>query len=239
MVFYERSQTFSRQALLTDLNKTGVVLVKDVNPDSSSELLRLGRLLGSIDVGIDEELLGPVIMHLRYDPGKKSDLPAYFTSNEFPLHTDVSYVPNPPRFMLLHCIYPDPDGGGISILADCDKAQESLCEPERKMIRQKVFSFLYPPNCPEGQSQAYAISGDGLWRFKNASMHYPQEAGPAVESFEKALLGVSFRVLLERGDLLIIDNHRITHGRTAFSQRQSRLPARDIMRLYASQQIPY
>ena len=236
MITYKDNQSFTKNTLLTDLDQTGIVLIKGVNPDSDQPLLRLGRMLGTTDVGIDAELLGPLIMHLREnsDKAQNNHLPSYFTSNFFPLHTDVSYVPHPPKFMLLHCIHPDPGGGGINLLADCDKALASLADNERNTIGLKLFNFLYPPNCSEGQSQAHAIFEDGLWRYKYSSMDFPEQASSVVENFNRILADVSISILLERGDLLVVDNHRIAHGRTAFNRVHSNQPGRHIKRLYAT-----
>ena len=233
---YGGSQPVSKEILLAGLDKTGIVLLRDIDPDSPDEMLRVGQMLGSINIGIDEELLGPAVMHLRYDSDKalKNHKPAYFTSDFFPLHTDMSYVPDPPRFMLLHCVHPDPEGGGISILADCNKVDSLLPDPDCDTICQPIFSFLYPPNCPEGQSKPHAISGKNLWRYKHSSMRFPEEATSAVERFNQGLSDVSIRLLLERGDLLILDNHRVVHGRTAYKHGHHELPGRHIMRLYAT-----
>lgn len=236
VICYKHARDISKQSLHEDLDETGILLLRDVNPDSSDQLLKLGDMLGTMDIGIEEELLGPALMHLRYDPAKaqKSNSPAYFTADFFPLHTDVSYVPNPPRFLLMHCVHSDPGGGGVNFLADCDKALAALPVTEQAVIRREIFSFLYPPNCREGQSKAYAIFGDDLWRYKHSSMQFPRQSRSAVELFNQALTDISIPLLLERGDLLIVDNHRIAHGRTAFNHVSPDLPGRHIMRLYAN-----
>lgn len=226
------------ETLLADLDETGIVLLKGLNPDSDKELLRLGSLLGTLNVNVEEELLGPTIMHLRYvtEGAQKNQAPAYYTSNFFPLHTDVSYVTAPPRFMLLHCVHPDPQGGGISLLADCNKALALLGDRDREIIGQPMFNFLYPPGCGEGQSQAHAIFDDRLWRFKYSSMRFPKDTATTVERFNELLTNVSSPVALKRADLLIIDNHRIVHGRTTFKHVDPDLPGRHLMRLYANTQ---
>ncbi len=236
VIYYGIDTFVTKLVLLADLEKTGILLLKCINPESTDELIRLGRMLGTTDVGIEEELLGATVMHLRHNPDitPKNQQPAYFTSDYFPLHTDVSYVPNPPRFMLLHCVNQDPEGGGSNLLADCNQALALLTDEERAKIRQPVFNFLYPPNCVEGQSLAYAISGSGLWRYKHSSMRFPQDTEVAVARFNQALIDVSITLLLERGDMLIVDNHRIAHGRTGFNHADPKLPGRHFMRLYAN-----
>ena len=203
-------------------------------------LLEWAEHLGSWDLGIAEELLGPRIMHLRYDPEKVqlARQPAYFTSDEFPLHTDVSYVPNPPGLMLMHCVRPDPAGGGQVLLADCDKAQRMLPDAVLTSLQLPAFRFLYPPACPEGASAPAAILEQGRWRFKFACMEFAAEHAPAVNAFYQALLAVCETVMLQAGDLLIVDNHRMAHGRSAFGvsgvAKHGPQTGRHIMRCYVN-----
>jgi clavaminate synthase len=194
------------------------------------------RLACSYGREIDEELLGPKIMDLKYDFAKikEQQKPAYFTSDYFPLHTDVSYVPNPPKFMLLQCVMPDADRGGSCLLADCAAAFDLLAEDEQAMLSRKLFRFAYPPNCPAGESSPYAIRNKNVWRFKYSSMKFPDEVSVAVESFYEALQEIATELFLERGDVLIVDNHRIAHGRTAFHKPYPGDPGRHIRRLYAT-----
>ena len=223
-------------ALARALETSGTALLRNLDPSTPDELLRVGEILGGFETGIEEELLGARIMHLRYDPVKiaPGQKPAYFTADHFALHTDVSYVPNPPRYMLLHCVHPDPGGGGSSQLADCDAAFALLDESDREVLTQKVFRFIYPPNCAVGESEPFAIREQAIWRFKYTSMRIPEFAIGAVERFHQALTDVSELLLLTRGDLLVVDNHRIAHGRTTFGRPGPGLPERHLMRLYAT-----
>ena len=232
---YQNGARVEAHTLLSDLDATGLVVLRNLDPSNSDAILEVANLVGTLDLGIDEELLGPVVMELRYDPRKTQPetKPAYFTSNFFPLHTDVSYVPMPPKFMLLHCSYPDPGGGGVSLMADCDAAAERISETDREALSRPVFHFLYPPNCPAGESAAHAIHEPRLWRFKHAAMRIPATHETVVDRFHQALTQVTTALFLERGDLLIADNHRIAHGRTAFNPSSVAGPARHIFRVYA------
>jgi len=199
-------------------------------------MLHWAGRLGSWDLGIAEELLGPRVMHLRYDPLKQglADQPAYFTTDAFPLHTDVSYVTNPPGLMLMHCVAPDPGKGGLVRLASCDDALSWVAPEVANTLRQPVFRFLYPPACPSGSSEKLAILAHGQWRFKYASMKFDREFSKAIEVFYRALLDVSQTLFLRSGDLLIVDNHRMVHGRTAFGHHTNDQPGRHIMRCYVN-----
>lgn len=200
------------------LASDGACWLAGLDASTQNPLLAWAQTLGSWDLGIAEELLGPRIMHLRFDPEKieLASQPTYFTSDEFPLHTDVSYVPNPPGLMLMHCVRPDPAGGGQVLLASCDAALRLLPDDVVASLQQPVFRFLYPPACPVGASEPAAILEQGRWRFKYACMDFADELDSAVDAFHQALQSVCEPVTMQAGDLLIVDNHRMAHGRTAF-----------------------
>lgn len=229
--------TFCLSVLQAKLNESGYVLLRHPSAANESALVEFGESLGTLDVGISEELLGPRVMDLRFDAEKAAahQRPAYFNANHFPLHTDVSYVPNPPRFMLLHCVHPDPAGGGAILLADCDTAAPLLSPSDRSALQGNEFRFSNPPNCPKGVSGPFAIKTAGLWRFKPGSMFYPESLSAAVDNFYSALESVSVQLQMAKDDLLIVDNHRMAHGRTAFSPTEDGRPGRHIRRLYVNE----
>lgn len=62
-------------------------------------------------------------------------------------------------------------------------------------------------------------------------MRFPAEAGAAVLALHRALETVEIALRLNAGDLLVLDNHRVAHGRTAFATGES--ASRHLMRMYA------
>lgn len=223
-----------RDRVLHELAERGIVLFDDVDPDDDQLALAVADWLGSTDIGIDEELSGPKVMHLRYDPMKavKSARPAYFTADAFSLHTDMSYVDHPPKFLLTHCVYPDESGGGITLFSDCRAAFLQMPETERSILSQPIFRFAYPPGCPLGESNSLPIHDPGasMWRFRLDGMIIPDDAGDVVMEFSRRLNQLTQKIALKRGDLVIMDNHRIAHGRTQFDAAKSR---RHLRRIYA------
>lgn len=233
---YQNGGTVDTQRLYADILRAGLVLLKNLDPSSSEVILHMAGRLGSLNVGIDEELLGPTVMELRYDPSKIKDgaKAAYFTANEFPLHTDVSYVPVPPRLMLMHCVHASPDGGGVTRISNCKAAFESLGAADRCRLEAPICRFIYPPNCKLGESEPLPIHAAGMWRFKFDSMRFPDDMTGTIQRFNQALNRFAQHLMLERGDLLIVDNHRIAHGRTAFQPGGPNMQERTLLRTYAS-----
>ncbi|HET6564146.1 MAG TPA: TauD/TfdA family dioxygenase, partial [Xanthomonadales bacterium] len=125
------------------LDAHGACWLSGVDASTPESILYWAEQLGSWELGIDEELLGPRVMHMRLDQDKLplANQPAYFTADEFPLHTDVSYVPNPPGLMLMHCVKPDEAGGGQVRLARCSAALQLLPESVVNCLQQPVFRF--------------------------------------------------------------------------------------------------
>lgn len=222
--------------LTAALESPGAVVIGDLDAAAPEALLRVACAIGDPDTGIAEELIGPRIMDVRYDPHKRAtlDRPAYFTADHFPLHTDVSYVSNPPRYLLMHCVTPDPGGGGACLIANCSDAASLLEGDAARWLSRPVFRFVYPPGCPVGESQPMAVREPGLWRFKPGAMRCPAEAFDAVREFEDALGAVALTLPLGSGDLLILDNHRWAHGRTAFDPARNEGPQRHFMRTYVA-----
>lgn len=160
-------------------------------------------------------------MDIRFDAVRARDRhQTYLTSDAFSLHTDLSYVTDPPKYVLMHCVRPDPDKGGVSLLADCRAAFGAISDEGRSVLRQAIFTFGYPPSYPPGGGRTQAVHEAGgaraIWRHRLDRLQYPAWAKSALDEFDWALRDVAVPQPLVEGDLMVIDNHRTAHGRTAF-----------------------
>ena len=216
------------------VDRLGAAVIKGAQPDEA-EILAYAHGLGSPKLRIPEQLSGPPVMHLRFDETKArtTSRQAYFTCGEFPLHTDLTYVPNPPRYLLTLCIEPDGRGGGMIVLADLELAWSRISVPDQQLLRQPSFDFENAPNTGAGvcrQLPMYEPNDvSGIWRFRQDTLVYPERAAGAIQNFSKVLEQIKTQSSLDAGDLLIIDNHRIAHGRSSFEAPS----ARHFLRAYA------
>lgn len=228
-----------KERIRQDLARDGFTILEDIAPSTDQQLLEIAQAIGSIDTGIDIELIGPLVMELSYDPHKihHNQRPAYYTSEFFPIHTDLSYVRNPPRFILMQCVQPAGEGEGLTLLSDCSIAFANLPERFKNILSQERFCFSYPPNCPVGETEDLAVyqrmENKEIWRFRLDSMTYDDEFSEAVRAFHGSLNAITIKILLKRGDLLIVDNHRMVHGRTAFQAKDCKSGGRHMRRVYA------
>ncbi|MCW5770426.1 MAG: TauD/TfdA family dioxygenase [Rhodospirillaceae bacterium] len=149
------------------------------------------------------------------------------------LHSDESYLPTPSRYVLFHCWEENLEDGANS-LADVDDILGNLdgAAIERCYAAAFRWSMLEAPILTR-------ISGRSrpLVRFNRRLAAPPEGAAnddpvlaalPAL--FERAAARVARRCTLHRGDCLVIDNHRVLHGRPHFKPGSPRLLKRVAVR---------
>lgn len=216
----------------THLTPHGFAVLRGVPCDAdNASLLRIARSLGEISSralpwrsGLVEEQ-GVQRVEARgavpRDQFGKPLLSGHHAA--FALHSDESFLPRPCRYVLLHCWRPDPDGGGETLLAE-RASIESRAEAET-LHALRTLRLPYPAGD--------AVTLDKvLLRYhrdevvacasrRGTSLTVEQQRWMA--RFEQLFAAASVRIRLEQCDLLILDNHRVLHGRTAFTARSPRL----------------
>lgn len=208
---------------LSALLHSGAALLPEVPTDPDHRgMHRIATLLGAPSqravtpkAGLDEGRgvqsvrALPTPVHDRFGSKLRSS-----SSAAFALHTDEAFLETPCRWVLLHCWRPDPAQQGASLLAD-------LCvlnSPELRSVSQRKFPYPCGPHatCPS----------DAPWRF-NRDLLAPDALAPEVQSAVADLAATltqhQVRFLLQPGELLLIDNWRIAHGREAFAPDSPRL----------------
>ncbi|WP_106239236.1 TauD/TfdA family dioxygenase [Nonomuraea fuscirosea] len=157
-------------------------------------------------------------------------------------HTDAAYRSRPEDLVCLFVVRPAADGG-LTLLLDAATVDAEL---RRHALGERVLAALGEPRwgwrVPEAFSggpadvspRAAVMPGDGTvrWRGDNLVGLTPEQRKVATW-FGSLLKVVPGAVRLEHrpGDVIVIDNHRVMHGRTSF-QDAARLLLR--VRLWAS-----
>ncbi|MFJ8627504.1 TauD/TfdA family dioxygenase [Kitasatospora sp. NPDC093550] len=165
------------------------------------------------------------------DPGKSSGI-GY---NAF--HIDLVNATLPPDYTTLLCIRPDPLGGGPSILSDAHAAVARLSEDTRVLLAEAAYHYgtFFDLHGVGEEHKPFPIldssePGAGFVRFTAKMLERselsPAHADAATELAEELVRGqVSF--MLERGDYLIVNQHRVLHGREALHSGQEIVPVAD------------
>lgn len=149
-------------------------------------------------------------------------------------HMDLVNATRPPDYSSLLCVRPDPLGGGPSILSDARAAITRVTEENRALLSDKAYhygTFFELSDVGEEYKPFPILDGKpsdvGFVRF-TAKMLTESEfdkahTDAATELADQMVKGqVSFT--LQRGDFLIVDQHRFVHGREPLNAGQEDVP---------------
>ncbi|HET8662488.1 MAG TPA: TauD/TfdA family dioxygenase [Micromonosporaceae bacterium] len=224
-----------RRALLDGVRDTGVVVVHGF-PRDGGALVRFGREFGELEpadpfkenLDHDDPMdwLGHVAAHKKKTWGSR-----------LALHTAAAHAPVEPRLHIMlmldrGIVSDDPTAdNGQSLLGRVDDAVDKLvanlgdqAEPILQLLQTTPVSTGFPfPDVPRTEP-ILVRRDDGSWRFRYwiRILQYAADGGlsadqlDALERFDEALNATSFDVALDSGDLIVIDNHRLAHGRRPF-----------------------
>jgi len=158
---------------------------------------------------------------IRYIPG----YPEYANAanGDLPLHTDGSFEPSPPATMLMYCETPS-SMGGLSTLALGDELLGHIARtaPEALPGLRRPDAFRIRRDDREAARAVFEDRGDRLRLAFRYADDLPIRVHPEAEEGYRIVRewvadptnAIAFR--LESGEVLIFDNARMLHGRTAF-----------------------
>ena len=146
------------------------------------------------------------------------------------LHVDAPNVEQVPEYTALLVLRADPAGGGASVLGDLRAAAGLLGEADREALLEPVFfegraEGLHGVGAVRMPFPVLEIDGDGelVWvRWAAKMLKDPRNTGRTgpLERFAEALAHTTVAVTLERGQLLVLDQRRIAHGRSALGDQR-------------------
>ena len=153
-----------------------------------------------------------------------------YTDAAVELHTDQPFLDHPPRYQLLQAIRAA-EAGGDSLIADARAAfryLQSLDHHAAELLRTVEIRFHRKQRAFEREVRAPLIIDDGerfvvrSSYFTMAPHHLPFDRMDgwyrAYDRFVRLVRDPRhhYRFALRPGDVLVYDNHRVLHGRTAF-----------------------
>lgn len=197
------------------------------NKSTATELLLLSvaTLLGD-PVGYQPEHGGDVVQNIV--PVRASSACQTSTSSKVNLmfHTEAAFHPHRPKYLLLLCLRGDPKAR--TTVASVHAALPHLDPSVIKVLFEPRFRCAVDESYLHGRSNALGapiavLSGTPI----NPSMVFDEdlmvgiddEADLALHLLGEALSAHHDGVVLESGDLVIIDNDMVVHGRSPFTPR--------------------
>ena len=180
-------------------------------------------LLAALTIGESLRIYrdGKVSKHFKMSPWT-TELSHTTRRGEF--HTDLNTEPCPPAITAIQCLEPDPGSpqyGVIRVarlthLLDCVRVEDDKCT--QRFLRQDSVTML---NDRSSSSRTGHIVEAGVIRYHPETLRAAgrRTADPLVDleqriaGVERAAMSVSKPFALERGDILLISNHRALHCR--------------------------
>lgn len=218
------TQDAATTAAIGDLLELGALILTDADPDQ----LGLGAAL------IDR-ISSPCTTHIGASFGlAPSNRPTHLgeTTGPIELHTDMAYRQVPPTLQVIHCIQAAADGGE-TLLADANVVAARLGRDARRrlMTSPVVFGATSDDVHLQGRHRVLQASdATGVATVFNRRKLVlapadPVELWSAFDELDAVLAApdLPLRTPLGRGEILVFDNQRILHGRTAFSDPRRQL----------------
>jgi alpha-ketoglutarate-dependent taurine dioxygenase len=176
--------------------------------DLTAQVKMVAETLGEIVPGRGRQLVEQVIPRTA-EAAPKGSLSSLYGLRSLPLHTDMAHWPRPCRYLVLACAVEGPSSTPTFLL---DSHQVSLSRSEAAACRNAIFLVR------NGRRSFYGCisSADRQFiRIDPGCMAPMSEAGnAALDAFgSERQAQVMCQHHWKAGDILIIDNWRVLHGR--------------------------
>lgn len=205
-------------ALLNQISAHGFVLLENVfshQAHTSIDELLLDQL--SRFFNPKSYYAQPILMNVKPLPGSK---PKSSTGIEaFPLHTDTSWSADPPMYMSMYCVHEGSLGSGVPLIADGLAAISSLSDSMLDELKNNLFEFKPPLESlgPGTISPIIRLSDNKLSIRFRRDMMFPANS-EILDIFARHVEDYTKPLPQLRNSLIILDNRRMLHGRTAISR---------------------
>ncbi|WP_443064911.1 TauD/TfdA family dioxygenase [Streptomyces sp. NBC_00576] len=195
---------------------------------TNGTLMLVADLLGSL-VGYQDEKSGTLFHDVHPVRGEENRI-ENSGSVAFDFHTENVHHPLRPDYLGLLCLRRDHEGIAATRVSSVRDALPLLSAEQVAELRKPQFHSLYPtsftrdvegPRPPAGPHPV--IFGSKERPFIRFNTHNTraadQGAEHALRALTEALESVCRDLVLAPGDLVVLDNHVVVHGRSAFEPR--------------------
>lgn len=202
----------------------------------------LGALMGTIMHYPNE---GSPIMTLKENPKDPCIDPSFQNLIDFPAHTDLSYVKQPPEIMGVHYINDDNTTNGHPFFCDVKSVVNNLDEKVKQELSRPIFRFTCPQHY-KGMITgsvpilAYQFASGWKIRFRPDKLIFLEKTPKVEYAIEKLIDSIKqniFKIKISNGSFVFINNQTLLHGREGYrcSSINSSTPStRHLTRMYIS-----
>lgn len=163
------------------------------------------------------------LVHNKYPIHAHRDLQFGSNAVEFLLHTETPFRDVSPDYLALLCLRADPTGEAKTKVADITRVVDALDDADLAVLAKARYAF-------ETDNPVVVVGGRGLtepqpiisYRDGTRVVEYvgdlvatDEESQRVLETLGRQVLAIAVDVPLADGDLLVLDNSRVVHGRNA------------------------
>lgn len=192
--------------------------------DPTGVLMSFGKHLGSI-LTYSGERGGRVIHDIRSEPSRRNECSSFGSNTPLQFHTEMAFHHVTPSFVLLFCVRSDPH-----CKTELVEQYNIISRLSKKSLEtlQKPFYRIHPPisyELPYRPQWKQIVHHHSILSFADhcRTEFKTQEAR---ESYQE-LIGICNQqksdIVLQEGDLLIINNKTQVHARSSYSPFSHRL----------------
>jgi hypothetical protein len=190
--------------MINELNEKGFIHLTNISDTELENILNeLGEVIHTTDVIVKPESRGMVTTSLGLD-----------------FHTDHHKA----KYILWYC-HKQTDLGGDSIFIDADKIFSQLTEEEQNELTHiKLFEHkIFPGDKDNNPFVEIDEKGKRIFYYSFWLVKDEDKQNPAFLKFQTFIKETEpTKINLKEKDILIVDNHRIFHGRTAIEGSKDR-----------------
>ncbi len=185
------------------LDKGFICLTNQTEEQLGNLINSLGQVIFTTDIVIKPESKGMVTSARGLD-----------------YHTDHHKA----KYIIWYC-YKQTDLGGDSILIDAEKIYNQLSDDHKHQLKSiELFEHkIFPDDKENYPLVATDEKGNKKFYYSFWLVKNEDKQNPAMLEFQRLLKqSDSFRLNLKERDILVVDNHRIFHGRTPIEGSKDR-----------------
>jgi L-asparagine oxygenase len=192
---------------------------------SEFTLLTVARRLGQ-PVGYEPEHGGDLIQNIVPTPTAADRQVSTSSKVELMFHTEAAFHPHRPRYLLLLCLRGDP--AASTTLSSIHEVLPHLPADVCATLFEPRFRTAVDESYLHGRQNVLGVAGPVLSGDRalptmvfdaDLMVGTDEEADAALRTLADAVVSTQTSVVLEPGDLLVVDNAVAVHGRTPFTAR--------------------
>lgn len=196
-------------------------------PVAKAGLAGISEAVGPMVAYRQEKVVGAGGLFMPVHPirGAESTQTANSSEVDLTYHTELAFHPYSPTHLGLLCLRPDHERRAATYFAIAKEIQNQLSAETREILRQRVFTTQQDESWGGGpvaglMAVLRGSEDDPELTYDLDLMRSPlPEATRALAELGEAALAVRRQVVLQEGDLLLLDNRRAVHGRSPFTAR--------------------